>query len=100
MPEHKDTEHKYQIRGHSKSLYSYQGRIKPLPWIVEDEEEDHLARSVDGPHQTILREAESSKRDWIDKFRVKLGVLDDKIHIESLFPIEPINKHLCSSTED
>jgi len=70
-----------------------------------------MIRLVDAPHREALRiigfENEklsgttgfpTSKRQLLDKLQVKLAVYNDRIEVNSLFPVESPEIQLCSST--
>ena len=70
-----------------------------------------MVRLVDKPHQIALKVVgfedrklgdtlgfPASRRELLDKLRVKLVVFNDRIEINGLFPIQPINIQLCTST--
>jgi hypothetical protein len=39
----------------------------------------------------------TSKREILDKLKVRLVVMTDRIEVKTLFPIQPINIQLCTS---
>jgi hypothetical protein len=39
-----------------------------------------------------------TKRDMLNKLQMKLVVFNDRIEVDGLFPIEPINIQSCTST--
>ena len=91
-------------------LYFWENISESMAWNTENED-GSMVRLVDKPHQVALRVVgfedrelgkalgfPASRRELLDKLRVKLVVFDDRIEVNGLFPIEPINIQLCTST--
>ena len=70
-----------------------------------------MFRLADGPHQVALKVVglgdkvlsdvmgfPATKRDMLNKLQMRLVVFNDRIEVNGLFPIEPINIQLCTST--
>jgi len=81
-----------------------------MAWNTENED-GSMARLVDKPHQVALRVVgfedrklsdtlgfPASRRELLDKLQVKLVVFNDRIEVNGLFPIQPINIQLFAST--
>ncbi len=90
-------------------LSFWENQIRAMAWNPENED-GSMARLVDKPHQVALKivgfeDGEitnrlgfpASKRDMLNKLQVKLSVFNDKIEVNCLFPVEPINIQLCTS---
>jgi len=93
-------------------LRFWESQIKSMAWNTENED-GSMVRLVDKPHQVALRVVgfedkavsktlgfAASKREMLDKLHVKLVVFSDRIEVNGLFPIEPINIQLCTSTRE
>jgi len=91
-------------------LRFWEAQVKSMVWNTENED-GSMARLVDKPHQVALRVVgfedrnlsdalgfPASKRELLDRLQVKLIVFNDRIEINGLFPIQPINIQLCTST--
>ncbi len=91
-------------------LNFWEKQMKAMAWNTENED-GTMARLVDKPHQVALKiigfedralseimNFPASKREMLDKLQVKLAVFNDKIEVNCLFPVEPINIQLCTST--
>lgn len=91
-------------------LRFWENQIRSMAWNTENED-GSMFRQVDGPHQVALKiigfedralseimNFPASKREMLDKLQVKLAVFNDKIEVNCLFPVEPINIQLCTST--
>jgi hypothetical protein len=91
-------------------LSFWEDQLKAMAWNPENED-GSMDRMVDGPHQAALKiigfedrtlsetmNFPASKRDMLNKLQVKLIVHNDKIEVDGLFPVEPINIQLCTST--
>ncbi len=91
-------------------LRFWESQVRSMAWNTENED-GSMFRLVDEPHQVALRVVgledreisktlgfPASKRELLDKLQVKLMVFDDRIEINGLFPVEPINIQLCTST--
>ncbi len=81
-----------------------------MAWNTENEDSS-MVRLVDKPHHIALRVVgfedrklsdtlgfPASKRELLDKLQVKLVVFNDRIEVNGLFPIQPIDIQLCTST--
>jgi hypothetical protein len=82
-----------------------------MVWNTENEG-GSMVRLVGQPHQVELRVVgfedknlsetlgfPSSKRELLDKLQVKLVVFSDRIEVNGLFPIQPINIQSLVSTK-
>jgi len=91
-------------------LSFWENQIRAMAWNTENED-GTMARLVDKPHQVALKiigfedralseimNFPASKREMLDKLQVKLAVFNDKIEVNCLFPVEPINIQLRTST--
>ncbi len=91
-------------------LRFWESQARSMAWNTENED-GSMVRLVDEPHQVALRVVgledreisktlgfPASKRELLDKLQVKLVVFDDRIEINGLFHVEPINIQLCTST--
>ena len=91
-------------------LRFWEDQIKSMAWNAENED-GSMVRLVDKPHQVALRVVgfedrnlsdtlgfPASKRELLDRLQVKLVVFNDRIEVNGLFPIQPINIQLCTST--
>ncbi len=91
-------------------LRLWEDQIKSMVWNKENED-GSMVRLVDKPHQIALRVVgfedrnlsdtlgfPASKRELLDRLQVKLVVFNDRIEVNGLFPIQPINIQLCTST--
>jgi hypothetical protein len=91
-------------------LRFWEDQVKSMAWNTENED-GSMVRLVDKPHQVALRVVgfedrnlsdtlgfPASKRELLDRLQVKLVVFNDRIEINGLFPIQPINIQLCTST--
>jgi hypothetical protein len=71
-----------------------------------------MMRVVDEPHKTVLNLVllenkeltnligfPASKRELFDILQLKVTVFDDRIDVNSIFPIDPIRRQLCTSTK-
>ncbi len=89
----------------------WEGQMRAMAWNTENED-GTMTRLVDGPHRAALmligfedtdlsRSAgfPTSRRQLLDKLQVKLSVLDDRVEVKSLFPVEPVGVQLCTSTK-
>jgi hypothetical protein len=77
-----------------------------------ENEDGSMARLVDRPHQVALKVVgfddraisnilafPATKRDMFNKLQMRLVVFNDRIEVNGLFPIEPINIQWCTSTD-
>ena len=91
-------------------LRFWEDQIKSMAWNTENED-GSMVRLVDKPHQVALKVVgfedrklsdtlgfPASRRELLDKLQVKLVVFNDRIEVNALFPIQPINIQLCTST--
>ncbi len=91
-------------------LRFWEGQIKSMAWNTENED-GSMIRLTDRPHQAALKVIgfedstrgatmgfPASKREMLNKLQMHLVVFDDRINVNSLFPIAPINNQLCTST--
>jgi hypothetical protein len=79
-------------------------------WNTENED-GSMFRQEDNPHKVTLRvvgfgdreisdmrKFPGTKRDMLNKLQMRLVVFNDRIEVDGLFPIEPINIQSCTST--
>jgi site-specific DNA recombinase len=91
-------------------LRFWESQIKSMAWNTENED-GSMVRLVDKPHQVALKVVgfedrrlgdalgfPASRRELLDKLKVKLVVFNDRIEVNGLFPIQPIDIQLCTST--
>ncbi len=91
-------------------LRFWESQIEEMARNTENED-GSMMRSYDGPHEKALTLIgfgnktlsdtmgfPTSKRDLFNKLQMRLVVFNDRIEINGLFPIEPINIQLCTST--
>jgi hypothetical protein len=91
-------------------LHFWENLFKSMAWNTENED-GSMVRLVDGPHQVALKVVgfndpavsntfafPASKRDMFNKLQMRLIVFNDRIEVNGLFPIEPINIQSCTST--
>jgi len=91
-------------------LRFWESQVKSMAWNAENED-GSMVRLVDKPHQVALRVVgfEDSvfsntlgfpalKREMLNKLQMKLVVSNDRVEVNGMFPIEPINVQLCTST--
>lgn len=82
-----------------------------MAWNTENED-GSMVRLVDKPHQVALRVVgledrklsdtlgfPASKRELLDKLQVKLVIFNDRIEVNGLFPIQPIDIQLFTPTK-
>jgi DNA invertase Pin-like site-specific DNA recombinase len=87
-------------------LRFWKDQVKSMVWNTENED-GSMVRLVNKPHQVALRVVgfedkkvseslgfPASKRELLDKLQVKLVVFNDRIEVNGLFPIQPINIQL------
>ncbi|MGD1119800.1 MAG: recombinase family protein [Dehalococcoidales bacterium] len=92
-------------------LYFWEDQIKSMAWNTENED-GSMMRLVNGPHQIALKVVgfedktlsdtlgfPASKRELLDKLQVKLVVFSDRIEVNGLFPIQPIDIQSLVSTK-
>jgi site-specific DNA recombinase len=92
-------------------LHFWENLLRSMAWNTENED-GSMVRLIDKPHQVALRvigfedraasnilSFPASKRDMFNKLQLRLVVFNDRIEVKALFPIEPINIQLCTSTE-
>ncbi len=90
-------------------LNFWESQVKAMAWNTENED-GSMARTVDRPHKVALNLVgleepdlsqamgfPASRRQLLDKLRVKLTVFDKKVEVKALFPIEPIGVQQCTS---
>ena len=78
-------------------------------WNTENED-GSMFRQEDNPHKVTLRvvgfgdreisdiwKFPGTKRDMLNKLQMRLVVFNDRIEVDGLFPIEPINIQSCTS---
>ncbi len=81
-----------------------------MDWNTENED-GSMVRLVYKPHEAVLQLLAiydshmskiigfpTAKREIIDKLQVRLVVFDDRIEVNTVFPVEPINNQLYTST--
>jgi len=81
-----------------------------MAWNTENED-GSMIRLVDKPHRTVLAliNAEDKdvsdavqfpavKRELLDMLQVRLVAYEDRVEVKSIFPIEKINRQLCTSS--
>ncbi len=91
-------------------LRFWESQIKAMAWNTENED-GSMFRSIDKPHQRALTLVgledkaisntmgfPASKREMLDKLQMRLVVFNDRIEVNGLFPVKPINIQLCTST--
>jgi len=92
-------------------LCFWEGQAKSMAWNTENED-GSMVRVVDSPHKTALRVVgfedrelskimgfSASKRELLDRLQVRLVAFVDRIEVKALFPIEPVDIQLCTSTK-
>ncbi len=90
-------------------LNFWESQIKAMAWNTENED-GSMAKTVDRPHKLALRLVgldypklgqsmgfPASRRQLLDKLRVKLTVFDEKVEVKAFFPIEPVGVQQCTS---
>jgi len=100
-----------ELKDTQSVLNFWQNLSESMIWNVENED-GTMVRLVDYPHQAALKVVgfddatigntlgfPASKQDMFNKLQMKLVVFNDRIEINTLFPIEPINIQYCTSTE-
>jgi hypothetical protein len=83
-------------------LHFWEGQLRAMAWNTENED-GTMARVVDGPHQAVLKvvgledtelstlmQFPAGRRQLLDKLQVRLAVLEDRVDVKALFPVEPI----------
>jgi hypothetical protein len=91
-------------------LRFWEKQIKSMAWNTENED-GSMVRLVDQPHRVALKVIgfedktlsgtlgfPASKRELLDKLQVKLVVFSDRIEVNGLFPIQPIDIQSLVST--
>lgn len=91
-------------------LRFWEDQIKSMVWNTENED-GSMVRLVDKPHQVVLKVVgfedrklsdtlgfPASRRELLDKLQVKLVVFNDRIEVNGLFPIQPIDIQLFAPT--
>jgi len=91
-------------------LKFWDSQLKSMAWNTEDEN-GQMIRNVEKPHETVLKlvgfedkditEAmrfPSTKRELLDMLQVKLVAFEDRVEVNAVFPVEPIECLLCTST--
>jgi hypothetical protein len=92
------------------SLKFWEDQLKSMAWNTENED-GSMVRLVDHPHEEVLKLISlenreitksmgfpASRRELLDKLQVKLVVMAERIEVKALFPIQPIEHQLCTST--
>jgi hypothetical protein len=80
-----------------------------MVWNTENED-GSMFRQEDNPHRVALKvvgfedkeisdtwKFPATKRDMLNKLQMRLVVFNDRIEVNGLFPIEPINIQSCTS---
>jgi hypothetical protein len=91
-------------------LRFWEDQPKSMAWNTENED-GSMIRLVDKPHQVVLKVVgfedrklsdtlgfPTSKRQLLDKLQVKLVIFNDRIEVNGLFPIQPIDIQLFAPT--
>ena len=81
-----------------------------MAWNTEDEN-GQMIRNVDRPHKTVLRLVgfesrdvskavgyPGTKREQLDMLQVRLMAYEDRVEVNAVVTIEPIERLLCTST--
>ena len=90
----------------SSMLRFWQGQLQSMNWNAETEEGEML-RVVDKPHKTALRivgfenkdlskilHFPATKRELLDMLQARVIVLNSRVEVKAIFPIEPIDNQL------
>jgi hypothetical protein len=91
-------------------LHYWENLFKSMAWNTENED-GSMVRLVNEPHQVALKVVgfddltisqtlafPASKRELYNKLQMRLVVLNDRIEVNGLFPIAPINIQYFTST--
>lgn len=83
--------------------------IEPMAWNTETED-GQMFRVVDQPHKTVLSlvgfedndisdvmHFPATKRELLDLLQVRLVAFEDRVEVKAIFPVEPIDRLLCTS---
>jgi hypothetical protein len=100
-----------ELKNTKSVLRFWENLFKSMAWNTENEDGSTF-RVVDQPHQVALKVIgfedkqlsntlafPASKREMFNKLQMRLVVFSDRIEVNGLFPIEPINIQSCTSTE-
>jgi len=96
---------------HTQGLLRFwDSQMSSMAWNTEDEN-GHMSRSVDKPHNIVLKLAgfedsdvskavsfPATKREVLDMLQVRLIAYEDRVEVNAIFPVEPIKRLLCTST--
>jgi hypothetical protein len=91
-------------------LKFWQSQLKSMAWNTENED-GSMVKVVEKPHKMALKIADlddasltkitgfpATKRDWLDKLQVRLTAFEDRMEVNGVFPIAPIDYQKCHST--
>jgi hypothetical protein len=93
------------------ALHFWENQLQSMAWNTENEE-GSMVRLVNQPHQVALKVVSfedkelsktlgfpASRRELLDKLQMKLVVFNDRIEVNGLFPIQPIDIQSLASTK-
>jgi site-specific DNA recombinase len=94
----------------TRSMLSFwNNQLKSMAWNLENENGSKV-RLVDKPHETALRIVgteniklgemmgfPASRRELLEKLQVQLVVFNDRINVNSIFPVVPVGYPQCTS---
>ena len=91
-------------------LNFWEGQCKYLDYNLEDDD-GRMVRIAETPHKTVLGLLElddkgvstafqfpGTRRELLDRLRVKVIVFTDRVEVKALFPIAPICSQMCTSS--
>jgi len=91
-------------------LRFWQSQLSAMAWNTENED-GSMIKVVEKPHKMALRILDlddeslskvtafpTTKRELLDKLQVRLTVFEDRIEVNAVFPIAPIDYQKCTST--
>ncbi len=84
--------------------------MESMAWNTETEN-GQMVRVVDRPHKTVLSlvgfedkdisdvmHFPATKRELLDLLQVRLVAFEDRVEVKAVFPVEPIDRLLCTSS--
>jgi site-specific DNA recombinase len=99
-----------ELESTRKKLRLWQSQLKSMAWNTENED-GSMVRLVDEPHKMVLKIAKlhdasltktmgvpATEREWLDELQVRLTAFEDRMEVNAVFPIAPIDYQKCHST--
>jgi hypothetical protein len=99
-----------ELESTREMLRFWQSQLKSMAWNTENED-GSMFKVVEKPHKMAFQILDlddeslskvtafpTTKRELLDKLQVRLTVFEDRIEVNAVFPVAPIDYQKCTST--